>query len=204
MRTWLSCVLLVAAACSSGAEHGNVFGNSIGSGHAEDDDGGTKGNPTMPSGEASGGEWDEVEDSSSSSGDDESSSDATAEPVDASSSEGGEASSGAPTADDASDPPEPTGDPMYAPCDPNAPNCADGFCLTITDQFDNKLGSFCTGPCALPDQDCDLPASGTAEPACLVSNEGPSICTLDCGGKGLACPDGMQCIEFPGVEFRCV
>jgi hypothetical protein len=199
--------VLFVVACAGGEVGDGPFGVSFGPGQSDDDDAATKGGPeagssatddgeNSSSGGDSSGPIGESSDDGSSSGGDEGALDSA-----------GESSSGEPPIDDG--PPSstddglpPPDDPMYSPCDPDEQECADGICLKIEDEYGNLLSAYCTGLCGIPQNDCDPPPSGDAEPACIIANRGESVCSLDCG-DGEECPWGMDCLPFGESLFRC-
>lgn len=78
-------------------------------------------------------------------------------------------------------------------------DCSDPYTLCWPPE---KFGMpvYCTLECESAD-DCPVPSTGEAVPVC----EGPpgtDICSLDCTG-GVACPDGMTCVEIFMDFERC-
>jgi hypothetical protein len=92
------------------------------------------------------------------------------------------------------------GDPNatpYSHCEEDASTCAPGVYLCMHSSHDGLDFSVCTPFCDDDDQ-CPVPATGTATPQCDTAGE-PSLCTLDCS-QGQQCPDDMVCdLEGSGM-----
>ncbi|MEM6996636.1 MAG: hypothetical protein AAF721_39395 [Myxococcota bacterium] len=97
-------------------------------------------------------------------------------------------------------------DGMWAHCDIDAPDCANGLtCLTTT--VNGVLDGYCSAtPCSNPSLECDpAPAGATATPQCGTLEDGNPYCRLDCAVG--SCPAGMLCTSnmWDGVtEATCV
>jgi hypothetical protein len=91
------------------------------------------------------------------------------------------------------EPPPPPLEPMYTPCVADS-ECADGICLTVYDEYNQFLGKYCTAACASPQLDCEQPVGATANPICLATEQGGSVCALSCAA-GQSCPAGLSCWE---------
>lgn len=90
----------------------------------------------------------------------------------------------------------------YGPCDftdPENPTCPEGQICQVT--FGGMDGDhWCGVPCMDSIDDCPASPNDSA----IVECSGLGLCALDCGADGeLACPDGMECVEF-GSGTRCV
>ncbi|PCC70243.1 hypothetical protein SAMN02745121_03429 [Nannocystis exedens] len=87
----------------------------------------------------------------------------------------------------------PQGDPNappYAACEDSSATCQPGVVVCIASAHDGLEFSVCAPFCG-DDDDCPLPASGTATPACDLDSR-PSVGSLDCS-EGQQCPDDMVC-----------
>jgi hypothetical protein len=217
-----SLALLLVAGCAAGSLENNSFGLPATATQpmttAGDDDDDTGGSTTGddPSGNSASAEETTAppttaDDSSAGPADD--STDATDDP-----------SITNPTDDPTNDPTDdPTTDPTDAestgPVDPSTDdgampppmvgeweNCAQAICDAGNDcigvvGLDNN-DAYCAPQC-VSDLDCPLPASGTAEPYCLLVAENevdPTNCALVCEYDGFdfgTCPNGMQCAAIP-------
>lgn len=104
--------------------------------------------------------------------------------------------------DDDEPQPLPPGDPLWAPCNEDA-DCDSGVCFFVIDgETQQPKSAYCSQSCAIPAADCPAPNTGNATPACLASDEGVSLCGLDCS-YGQACPFGMECIPITAVARYC-
>lgn len=205
MRGLALALAVIATGCAAGVDDDLQFGHTALPGGGEDDGSDeapdTKGNPTEPLDESDGSDGEVPEPAESSEVDTGAIEDGGLPPPMETSTDDGDApleeSDGAPVDE------EPVGLPMFAPCDPDANECADGVCLVVLDVNENVLSTFCTGPCGFPQQDCDTPPTGDAPPACILASGGESLCSLDCT-YGATCPVDMLCKEFPGGLYRCI
>lgn len=78
-------------------------------------------------------------------------------------------------------------------------DCSDPYTLCWPPE-EFGMPVYCTLECE-SEKDCPVPSTGEAVPVC----EGPpgtDICSLDCTG-GVACPDGMTCVEIFMDFERC-
>jgi hypothetical protein len=104
-------------------------------------------------------------------------------------------STGPDTAESAGSTGGPTASP-YANCSREA-ECVDATqeCIQYI-AIDEIVAQLCSPTCRTTD-DCPAPDTGTALPVCRASDN----CLLDCSG-GLACPDGMECLQTK-LSMRC-
>ncbi|MCY1058515.1 hypothetical protein [Nannocystis sp. SCPEA4] len=80
--------------------------------------------------------------------------------------------------------------PPYASCEGSAATCQPGVLICINSAHDDLEFTVCAPYCGDNDE-CPVPATGTATPVCDVNSE-PKVCSLDCS-EGQQCPDDMVC-----------
>jgi hypothetical protein len=98
--------------------------------------------------------------------------------------------------------PPPPGEPLWAPCNEDA-DCEGGTCFFVLDGDTHQpISAYCSQSCSTPESDCSPPGTGNATPTCLSTDDGASLCGLDCS-YGQSCPFGMECIDVTAVASYC-